>query len=130
MSTIFKIHDWNKLGAIVRQQRIQHGLSQAELAKVANVSRSWLARVEAGHRGAEFERTLRLLNALNINLLLSTTDSDGTQIDALQQQTLEDPAITPNQVTPQHYVDALNAAADVRRRAWNLPQRNDSDARS
>lgn len=72
------ISDWSKLGAAIRDARTLHGLTQNELASSAKVSRSWLAKVESGHRGAEFEQILRLLSALGLGLLLQT-ESDGPE---------------------------------------------------
>lgn len=66
------ISDWVKLGAAIRDARTSHGLTQKELAISAKVSRSWLAKVESGHRGAELEQVLRLLSALGLGLFLQT----------------------------------------------------------
>jgi transcriptional regulator with XRE-family HTH domain len=71
MSAI-SISDWAKLGAAIRDARTLHGLTQNELAASAKVSRSWLAKVESGHRGAELEQILRLLSALGLGLFLQT----------------------------------------------------------
>lgn len=65
-----RISDWTKLGSAIRDTRKARGLSQHELARRAGVSRSWLARVETGHRGAELEPLFRLLNALDMSFAL------------------------------------------------------------
>lgn len=65
-----RISDWTKLGSVIRDARKRRGLSQHELANRAGVSRSWLARMEVGHRGAELEPLFRLLNALEMALVL------------------------------------------------------------
>lgn len=72
MSAIM-ISDWAKLGAVIRDARAMQGLTQNELASNAKVSRSWVARVESGHRGAELEQILRLLSALGMSLVLKTS---------------------------------------------------------
>lgn len=64
----WEIGDWRKLGAVLRHARIEAGLSQQNLAERAQVSRAWLARVEAGHRKAELEPLLKLLHALNLTM--------------------------------------------------------------
>ena len=64
------IGDWAKLGSTIKAERTRAELSQHELAARAGVSRSWLAKVEAGHRGAEFEQILRLLDALGLSMIL------------------------------------------------------------
>lgn len=69
------IGSWTKLGAVVRHARKARNLSQADAAAQAGVSRSWLARVEAGHRGAELEPLLRLFSALELTLRLEDTKS-------------------------------------------------------
>jgi len=61
-----QITHWSKFGAVLKERRHSLGLSQHELADRAQVSRSWLARVETGHRGAEFEPLLRLVRALDL----------------------------------------------------------------
>lgn len=75
-----RISDWTKLGSVLRDARKARGLSQHELASRGRVSRSWLARLEAGHRGAELEPLFRLLNALGLTLSLrDLSESDGPQ---------------------------------------------------
>lgn len=65
-----RIDHWVKLGSVVRQAREDHGWTQEALARTARVSRSWLARVEAGHSGAELAPLLRLMDALDLTLML------------------------------------------------------------
>lgn len=74
----FTLTGWSKLGASVRDTRHSRGLSQAALAARVGVARSWLARVEAGHRSAELEPLLRLFAALDLTLTLRS-NSDAPQ---------------------------------------------------
>jgi HTH-type transcriptional regulator/antitoxin HipB len=46
------------------------GLDQAELASRVGVSRQWLIQVENGKAGATIGLLLRLMNALDMNLML------------------------------------------------------------
>ena len=69
------IADWSKLGSTIRARRQRLALSQTEAAHRANVSRSWLARVEAGHRGAELEQVMRLLDALGLTMVVRESPS-------------------------------------------------------
>lgn len=62
------ITHWTRLGTAVRDARREQGLSQQSLAEQAKVARSWLAKVEAGHRSVELEPLLRLLSALGLRL--------------------------------------------------------------
>lgn len=57
------------LGAAVRDERRARGLTQAELARTAGVSREWLIGVEQGKRPrAELEKILVVLAALELPL--------------------------------------------------------------
>jgi HTH-type transcriptional regulator / antitoxin HipB len=67
------IADWSKLGSTIKAQRERLGLTQAAVAERADVSRSWLAKVEAGHRGAELEQIMRLLQALGLTIVLRSS---------------------------------------------------------
>lgn len=76
------ITDWARLGNAVRSARRRHGMTQQDLAGRASVSRSWLAKLESGHRGAELEQILRVLSALGLTMTLqdqsaSTAGDDG-----------------------------------------------------
>jgi HTH-type transcriptional regulator/antitoxin HipB len=59
------IHD---LAALVRGRRIELGLSQAELAARAGVSRDWVNYFEAGKPTVELILVLRVLEALGLAL--------------------------------------------------------------
>ena len=63
-----RIGHWTKFGAAIRDARRAQSLSQTELAERAGVSRSWLAKLESGHRGAEFEQILLVMSALGLTL--------------------------------------------------------------
>jgi y4mF family transcriptional regulator len=64
-----RIANWSSLGALIKSARNERGLTQQALADKAGVSRAWLAKVESGHRGAEFEQIVRTLSALDISLM-------------------------------------------------------------
>ena len=54
------------LGNLVHDRRKALGMTQAELAHRAGVSRPWLQQVEAGHGGASMTKVLQLLAALDM----------------------------------------------------------------
>jgi HTH-type transcriptional regulator/antitoxin HipB len=62
------------LAAAVRGRRIDLGLSQANLAARAGVSRKWIYEFEAGKPKAEFGLVLRVLDALALSLELAPLD--------------------------------------------------------
>jgi HTH-type transcriptional regulator/antitoxin HipB len=76
-----KISSTGDLAAAVRGRRFSLGLSQADLARRAGVSRPWLSNVEAGKPTAEFGRIIRLLEALGLNLRLEVTGDEPAIVD-------------------------------------------------
>ncbi|MDC4233171.1 helix-turn-helix transcriptional regulator [Actinomyces sp. B33] len=68
------------IGAAIREERLERGLTQAELASMARVSREWLSGVERGERaGAELSKVLRVLSALELEIILrSSSEGDDT----------------------------------------------------
>ena len=55
-----------RLGALVRTQRVSRGLSQAELARRVHISPSALSQVERGVRGLGAETLIRIWDALGV----------------------------------------------------------------
>ncbi len=53
------------------------GLSQAELAERAGVSRKWIYEFEAGKPTAEFGLLLRVLDALGLGIELTPNDGEA-----------------------------------------------------
>jgi transcriptional regulator with XRE-family HTH domain len=104
------ISDWSKLGVTLKARRLELGLSQSELAARAGVSRSWLARVETGHRGAEFEQILRLLAALQLDLVLRAQGAQPSTEAAARFEA--DPRVAA-ELRNRH-----RGRAAVRRKAW------------
>ncbi|WP_435113407.1 helix-turn-helix domain-containing protein [Nocardiopsis synnemataformans] len=123
MAEEFTLTGWSKLGGLVRDTRLSKGLSQAALAARANVARSWLARVEAGHRGAELEPLLRLLAALDLTLTLRPNADEQRQAqpspDRARAASVEKPK-TPYD-PPDEVGAGLRAASQARRTSWGLP---------
>jgi HTH-type transcriptional regulator / antitoxin HipB len=80
------------LSSLARGRRQTLGLSQAELAARANVSRQWISAFESGRPGSELRLILRLLEALELRLSVDPLDdaqddlkapSDTVDLDAL-----------------------------------------------
>jgi HTH-type transcriptional regulator / antitoxin HipB len=63
-----KIRSIRDLAAAARGRRRDLGLSQAELAARAGVSRKWIYQFEAGKPTAELRLILRVLDALGLIL--------------------------------------------------------------
>ncbi|GAA1864782.1 helix-turn-helix domain-containing protein [Myceligenerans crystallogenes] len=63
------------IGALVRGAREDAGLTQAELARRARVSREWLVRFEAGRTNPQLPRILAVLAQLD--LVLEVVKEEG-----------------------------------------------------
>ena len=144
------ITGWAKLGGLVLAARRARGLSQATLAAEAGVARSWLARVEAGHRGAELEPLLRLMDALDLILTVKPSSEPNRQPPAPAPQpgqSSKNPAteaastaatrrkhtpVKPKSASyrniPGPTGDNLRRASMDRRTAWGLPPAGDREA--
>jgi transcriptional regulator with XRE-family HTH domain len=60
-----------RLGTVVRSLRLDRGLSQANLAKAADVSRQWIINLERGRTdGLEVGRLMRVLDQLDASLTI------------------------------------------------------------
>ncbi|MDR0959327.1 MAG: helix-turn-helix domain-containing protein [Propionibacteriaceae bacterium] len=68
------VGDIAELGGLIRQSRLDAGLTQEQLATHVGVSRKWLGRLENGRNsGAEFTLIARTLRALGIRFLAEKT---------------------------------------------------------
>jgi transcriptional regulator with XRE-family HTH domain len=113
------IADWNKFGATIKAERTRLALSQHDLAARASVSRSWLAKLESGHRGAEFEQILRLLEALGLSLVLR---SDPSGLSEDEARAIAAPAAhraSLDTKAMRELMDKHQRSAETRRRAWS-----------
>lgn len=85
-----RVNSINDLTAIVRGRRAAAGLTQAEAAAAAGVSRQWLNEFEHGKPTAELGLVLAVLDALDLTLELSDehppSDAPSTDLDALLQE--------------------------------------------
>ena len=59
-----------QLGMEIRRLRLAAGLTQAELADRAGVSRRWVGQVERGHLRAEADKLMRVVRALGLAVRL------------------------------------------------------------
>lgn len=71
--TEYVVRDWARIGAIVREHRRRAGLTQADLAQRAGVSRGWLVRLESGHPAADTPTVFKVLRALDLELVVRPT---------------------------------------------------------
>lgn len=74
-----RVNDAHELGRYLRSQRLAAGLTQADLAQRAAVSRRWLYDLEAGKPTAEIGLVLKVVGALG--LLLDCRPQPTPEID-------------------------------------------------
>lgn len=65
-----QIRTASDIGALIRDQRKNQKLDQAELAKKVGVNRRWVLEVERGKPRAEVGLVLKTLDALGLTLLI------------------------------------------------------------
>jgi y4mF family transcriptional regulator len=73
------IHD---LASAARGRRLELGLTQAELAERAGVSRDWVNYFERGKRTVELALVLHLLEALELQMELTPASADVNRRDS------------------------------------------------
>jgi transcriptional regulator with XRE-family HTH domain len=73
----FHVYTPSSLGAAIRHYREQAGLSQAELAALTGIHRSYLSELEGGHETEHLKRLLRVLKQLNARMTLEKLNDDG-----------------------------------------------------
>lgn len=70
----FRIYSPASLGAAIRHYRKEAGLTQAQLAEMAGLRRSYLSELESGKETEQLKRVLRLLRQLGVRMTLDEAD--------------------------------------------------------
>jgi transcriptional regulator with XRE-family HTH domain len=82
------------LGAKVAARRRKLGLTQAELARKASISRATLDALENGRSGElGFSKVTRLLSALGFGLKLEKSGSERPTLDELREEVRHDQSL-------------------------------------
>ncbi|AZZ57081.1 transcriptional regulator [Rathayibacter iranicus] len=63
------------VGALVAESRAGQGLTQAQLAERAGVTREWLNRFEAGSPSVTLFRVMRVLRELRLEVVVRAADT-------------------------------------------------------
>ncbi|MGB3375113.1 MAG: helix-turn-helix domain-containing protein [Microbacterium sp.] len=74
MSTVQTMAD---AGAVLRARRTEQGLTQAQVAARANVSREWLNEVENGKSRFDFQLYLSVCMTLDLDVLVQKRAADA-----------------------------------------------------
>ncbi len=72
----------DQFGAALRSVRLHHGMTQAEVAEKARVTRKWLSQVENGKRTAELGLVCRVVDILGCEIHLVTVSEPSFDLEA------------------------------------------------
>jgi transcriptional regulator with XRE-family HTH domain len=75
-----RMTDTADLGRAVRSRRVARGLSTAELASAAGMSRRYVAALERGERNPRLDRLIAIAKALDMSvfaLVIRATEEEG-----------------------------------------------------
>jgi transcriptional regulator with XRE-family HTH domain len=70
----FRIYTPSSLGDAIRHYRIEAGLTQAELATMTGIQRSYLSELEGGKETEQVKRLFRILRQLGVRITLDKAD--------------------------------------------------------
>jgi len=70
----FRVYTPDSLGAAIRHYRQEAGLTQAELAELAGLNRTYLSDLERGAETEQLRRLLRVLKQLGVRMTLQKAD--------------------------------------------------------
>ena len=70
----YRVYTPESLGAAIRHYRTEAGLTQAQLAKMAGLGRSYLSELEKGKETEQISRILRVLRQLGVRMTLDEAD--------------------------------------------------------
>ncbi|RLE17858.1 MAG: hypothetical protein DRJ50_13590 [Actinobacteria bacterium] len=99
-----KMRNITEIGGLIQQRRTDLGLTQAQVAGRASVSRDWIISIEKGRRlTVDFERLLRTLDVLGLTIEISATegrqsDADRAVLDRISRAQFTDLARLRNEI--------------------------------
>jgi HTH-type transcriptional regulator/antitoxin HipB len=73
-SQSYRIYTSESLGTAIRHYRKEAGISQAELAELAGLNRTYLSNLERGKETEQVRRILRVLRQLGVRMTLDKAD--------------------------------------------------------
>lgn len=70
----YRVYSPSSLGDAIRHYRTAAGLTQAQLAELAGLHRSYLSELEGGKETEQLKRILRVLRQLGVRMTLDEAD--------------------------------------------------------
>jgi len=76
-SVLFDMKTSQEIGALIRETRKSQGLTQSDLAMIANTAQRFISELERGKPTCQLGKTLDVLAALGIRIGLRGSDASG-----------------------------------------------------
>lgn len=70
----YRVYTPESLGSAIRYYRTEAGLSQAQLAEIAGLNRTYLSNLESGKETEQVRRILRVLRQLGVRMTLEKAE--------------------------------------------------------
>jgi transcriptional regulator with XRE-family HTH domain len=70
----FRVYSPASLGDAIRHYRTAAGLTQAQLAEMAGLQRSYLSELESGKETEQLKRILRIFRQLGVRMTIDEAD--------------------------------------------------------
>ena len=116
---MYKIQIPRQLGKIIKEKRLQAGLTQEQLAQLSNTSRSLIYRLEKGViTGIMFDKLFSVLKVLELELAVIDTQNPPSEINEISLNN----KTTPPQ--PEKDDPAVSTATGRKTKRKNNPNRN------
>jgi len=77
------------LGQVIRAARIGKKLTQAQLAKRADLTRSWLVKLENGKVTPGWDLVLRLMEVLDLELKVASRDAGNQKAQESESENFD-----------------------------------------
>ena len=78
-----------EIGALIRNARLESGITQSELAAKIGASRYWVAGIERGNAGVELGLVLKALRAMGLTFTIEDSSKQPHAKTSKQQPTVQ-----------------------------------------
>lgn len=82
--------DFKKIGNRIQFYRLEHKLTQAELAELIGTNQKHLSRIEAGYHRSNFDTIIAITKALHISVDTLIADYDDSTDESTLKMILDD----------------------------------------
>lgn len=112
-----------QVGIVAREARLSHGLTQADVAEAAHVSRQLVNRIEIGHAdGVSLAKLIDILDAVGCRLWAIPDDEAPDYDDAPSLEDARRMREAAEQPAPSAREVAMSFGADPALYGWDMPE--------